>query len=130
MYGSVRTVVWEDGGSNPASYPIILVVQFGSSLTPCSARLSHLSTLSLPLSFHICVIGPFGVGAVSHYYGFYNPLDLPFIHIQVGLKSFLRNKRLCPSRGMGQFLKTFFRRRFNSQINDSGFNHGISQTLG
>ena len=22
MYGTVRTVVWEDGGSNPASYPI------------------------------------------------------------------------------------------------------------
>ena len=22
MYGTVRTVVWEDGGRNPASYPI------------------------------------------------------------------------------------------------------------
>ena len=22
MYGTVRTVVWEDGGGNPASYPI------------------------------------------------------------------------------------------------------------
>ena len=22
VYGTVRTVVWEDGGSNPASYPI------------------------------------------------------------------------------------------------------------
>ncbi|NJD39782.1 MAG: hypothetical protein FIA89_15900 [Geobacter sp.] len=22
MYGTVRTVVWEDGGSNPASYPM------------------------------------------------------------------------------------------------------------
>jgi hypothetical protein len=22
LYGTVRTVVWEDGGSNPASYPI------------------------------------------------------------------------------------------------------------
>jgi hypothetical protein len=26
VYGTVRTVVWEDGGSNPASYPILLVV--------------------------------------------------------------------------------------------------------
>ena len=24
MYGTVRTVVWEDGGSNSASYPIYL----------------------------------------------------------------------------------------------------------
>jgi len=24
VYGTVRTVVWEDGGSNPASYPISL----------------------------------------------------------------------------------------------------------
>ena len=24
MYGTVRTVVWEDGGGNPASYPIKL----------------------------------------------------------------------------------------------------------
>ena len=24
MYGTVRTVVWEDGGSNPASYPICI----------------------------------------------------------------------------------------------------------
>ena len=23
VYGTVRTVVWEDGGSNPASYPIL-----------------------------------------------------------------------------------------------------------
>ena len=23
VYGTVRTVVWEDGGSNPASYPIV-----------------------------------------------------------------------------------------------------------
>ena len=23
MYGTVRTVVWEDGGGNPASYPIV-----------------------------------------------------------------------------------------------------------
>jgi len=22
VYGTVRTVVWEDGGGNPASYPI------------------------------------------------------------------------------------------------------------
>ena len=22
-YGTVRTVVWEDGGSNPASYPML-----------------------------------------------------------------------------------------------------------
>jgi len=22
VYGTVRTVVWEDGGSNPASYPM------------------------------------------------------------------------------------------------------------
>ena len=27
VYGTVRTVVWEDGGSNPASYPIPQYVQ-------------------------------------------------------------------------------------------------------
>ncbi len=26
VYGTVRTVVWEDGGGNPASYPILMVV--------------------------------------------------------------------------------------------------------
>ena len=26
VYGTVRTVVWEDGGSNPASYSIWLIV--------------------------------------------------------------------------------------------------------
>jgi hypothetical protein len=29
VYGTVRTVVWEDGGGNPSSYPISL---HGSSL--------------------------------------------------------------------------------------------------
>jgi len=24
VYGTVRTVVWEDGGGNPASYPIMI----------------------------------------------------------------------------------------------------------
>ena len=24
VYGTVRTVVWEDGGGNPASYPILI----------------------------------------------------------------------------------------------------------
>jgi len=26
VYGTVRTVVWEDGGGNPASYPIVLPI--------------------------------------------------------------------------------------------------------
>ena len=25
VYGTVRTVVWEDGGSDPASYPILTI---------------------------------------------------------------------------------------------------------
>jgi hypothetical protein len=28
VYGTVRTVVWEDGGSNSASYPIVLNIDF------------------------------------------------------------------------------------------------------
>ena len=27
VYGTVRTVVWEDGGGDPASYPINSVIQ-------------------------------------------------------------------------------------------------------
>ena len=34
VYGTVRTVVWEDGGGNPASYPIFNSVSnsFGNVL--------------------------------------------------------------------------------------------------
>ncbi|MCX5896219.1 MAG: hypothetical protein NTZ51_10370 [Proteobacteria bacterium] len=28
VYGTVRTVVWEDGGRKPSSYPIFLSVSF------------------------------------------------------------------------------------------------------
>ena len=27
VYGTVRTVVWEDGGGNPASYPILMTLR-------------------------------------------------------------------------------------------------------
>jgi len=37
VYGTVRTVVWEDGGSDPASYPI----SPGSSPANSGAALSH-----------------------------------------------------------------------------------------
>jgi len=30
VYGTVRTVVWEDGGGNPASYPIWKTKKKGS----------------------------------------------------------------------------------------------------
>jgi hypothetical protein len=33
VYGTVRTVVWEDGGGNPASYPISVLVQLRAKFT-------------------------------------------------------------------------------------------------
>jgi len=34
VYGTVRTVVWEDGGGNPASYPIMdLPLHYSISLS-------------------------------------------------------------------------------------------------
>ena len=35
-YGTVCPVVWEDGGSNPASYPILLFADFDCQVElPC-----------------------------------------------------------------------------------------------
>ena len=33
VYGTVRTVVWEDGGGNPASYPILICENYGELFT-------------------------------------------------------------------------------------------------
>jgi hypothetical protein len=35
VYGTVRTVVWEDGGGNPASYPIVNLNQQCFELQLC-----------------------------------------------------------------------------------------------
>lgn len=51
MYGTVRTVVWEDGGGDPASYP--MSVQFVPvRASPCSSTQSTKSTQSTDPKTH------------------------------------------------------------------------------
>ena len=41
-YGTVCPVVWEDGGSNPASYPMgVEVTAYGPSITSCPNGYRH-----------------------------------------------------------------------------------------
>jgi hypothetical protein len=44
VYGTVRTVVWEDGGSNPASYPIVPANSFSSEVSVWKLLLLELVT--------------------------------------------------------------------------------------
>jgi len=86
VYGTVRTVVWEDGGSNPASYPIIASSsnhlrrsRKSQSLTLCPPRatrcppwrpvLGQNSRLSLRRA-------PFRLTAVGSAHTAHNPLGL------------------------------------------------------
>jgi hypothetical protein len=44
VYGTVRTVVWEDGGGDPASYPIqsIVLLELGSN------KLLYMAVIPIP----------------------------------------------------------------------------------
>jgi len=51
VYGTVRTVVWEDGGGDPASYPLPFLEQTRFTLFSCI--LLHLPVIIVLTSHHM-----------------------------------------------------------------------------